>query len=151
MTDNYKIFLDKIDVISEESFTELMDSLPEFDLKTIDIDKYDLELIDDLARQIIDWILGEKWKYVYVDNIDFDTKSLELADVQSLEDLKEINEYLKDWTIDNYDLLEEILKEEAEEITLNKENFEKERILKSLCENLTLDEVKKLAEIYGKS
>lgn len=151
MTDNYKIFLDKIDVISEESFTELMDSLPELDLKTIDIDKYDLEFIDDLARQIIDWILGEKWEYVYVDSIDFDTKSLELADVQSLEDLKEINEYLKDWTIDNYDSLEETLKEEAEERTLNKENFEKERILKSLCENLTLDEIKKLAEIYGKS
>ena len=151
MTDNYKIFLDKIDVISEESFTELMDSLPELDLKTIDIDRYDLEFIDDLARQIIDWILGEKWEYVYVDSIDFDTKSLELADVQSLEDLKEINEYLKDWTIDNYDSLEETLKEEAEERTLNKENFEKERILKSLCENLTLDEIKKLAEIYGKS
>lgn len=151
MTDNYKIFLDKIDVISEESFTELMDSLPELDLKTIDIDRYDLEFIDDLARQIIDWILGEKWEYVYVDSIDFDTKSLELADVQSLEDLKEINEYLKDWTIDNYDSLEETLKEEAEERTLNKENFEKERILRSLCENLTLDEIKKLAEIYGKS
>ena len=151
MTNNYKIFLDKIDVISEESFTELMNSLPELDLKTIDIDRYDLEFIDDLARQIIDWILGEKWEYVYVDSIDFDTKSLELADVQSLEDLKEINEYLKDWTIDNYDSLEEMLKEEAEERTLNKENFEKERILRSLCENLTLDEVKKLAETYGKS
>lgn len=151
MTDNYKIFLDKIDVIPEGSFTELMNSLPELDLKTIDIDRYDLEFIDDLARQIIDWILGEKWEYVYVDSIDFDTKSLELADVQSLEDLKEINEYLKDWTIDNYDSLEEMLKEEAEERTLNKENFEKERILRSLCENLTLDEVKKLAEIYGKS
>lgn len=151
MTDNYKIFLDKIDVIPEGSFTELMNSLPELDLKTIDIDRYDLEFIDDLARQIIDWILGEKWEYVYVDSIYFDTKSLELADVQSLEDLKEINEYLKDWTIDNYDSLEEMLKEEAEERTLNKENFEKERILRSLCENLTLDEVKKLAEIYGKS
>jgi hypothetical protein len=108
----YKDLLKKCNVISEEDFNKIIDSLPEFDdLESIP----DLTDFDDVVLVFIEEILSRLFDYVYPDSIDFDNLELELGDVQSVEDLEEIKSTFSNWTITNYDECLEEIKEIEED------------------------------------
>ena len=108
----YQEFLKAINVISEESFNEVINSLPEVEIESIDFEYDDTQ--DDIARQIINYLLS-KFDYVYVDDIDFAEKTVDIDDVDSLDDLKEIVSMFPKWTIANYDELLEDMQERDQE------------------------------------
>lgn len=110
---NYQRFLEKIGVLYEDLFNEVINSLPKIDFDEVDVFMYDNSSVNELACCIIDYILGD-WPQVYSEEVNFDNKSFELNDVESLADLEEIKETFKSWTITNYDELKSELTKEKE-------------------------------------
>lgn len=144
MTKKYREFLEKMNIISEEDFNEIISSLPEFEMENIDT--YDIDDdcdFNNVSKCIINSILEENWDDVYIDDIDFNNKKFTLGDVVSLEDLEKIKNYFPKWIIDNYDeLVEDLREQERAEL----EYKEKESILCKL-KRLSLEELK---EFYSK-
>ena len=110
----YQEFLNSAEIISEELFNNIINSLPECDITDVTFDAYNLDSLDEISRCIIDSILN-RWDYVYVDDLDFENKTFSLNDVESLEDLEEIKNFFSKWTITNYDELKETIIESEEE------------------------------------
>lgn len=137
----YEQFLDKAGVISEESFNEIIDSLPDFDIDDADFSNlYDFSSKNEILESIFSVILNQ-WNYVYVDNLDFDSKTIELDDVETIEDLEEIKNTLSKWTISNYEDLKESINEG------NKENDEKSLLI-SLIMDLDINKLKEIVNKY---
>ena len=137
----YEKFLDKAGVISEESFNEIIDSLPDFDIDDADFSNlYDFSSKNEILESIFSVILNQ-WNYVYVDNLDFDSKTVELDDVETIEDLEEIKNTLSKWTISNYEDLKESINEE------NEENEEKSLLI-SLITDLDINKLKEIVDKY---
>ena len=137
----YEQFLDKAGVISEESFDEIIDSLPDFDIDDADFSNlYDFSSKNEILESIFSVILNQ-WNYVYVDNLDFDSKTVELDDVETIEDLEEIKNTLSKWTISNYEDLKKSINEE------NKENDEKSLLI-SLIMDLDINKLKEIVDKY---
>ena len=137
----YEKFLDKAGVISEESFNEIIDSLPDFDIDDADFsDLYDFSSKNEILESIFSVILNQ-WNYVYVDNLDFDSKTIELDDVETIEDLEEIKNTLSKWTISNYEDLKESIDKESEE------NDEKSLLI-SLIMDLDINKLKEIVNKY---
>ena len=137
----YEQFLDKAGVISEESFDEIIDSLPDFDIDDADFSNlYDFSSKNEILESIFSVILNQ-WNYVYVDNLDFDSKTIELDDVETIEDLEEIKNTLSKWTISNYEDLKKSINEE------NKENDEKSLLI-SLIMDLDINKLKEIVDKY---
>jgi len=137
----YEKFLDKAGVISEESFNEIINSLPDFDIDDADFSNlYDFSSKNEILESIFSVILNQ-WNYVYVDNLDFDSKTVELDDVETIEDLEEIKNALSKWTISNYEDLKESINEE------NKENDEKSLLI-SLIMDLDINKLKEIVDKY---
>lgn len=146
MTEKYKQFLAAFGVISEEEFTKVINSLPDVNIDEVFSEQYsEYNNLDDIAYNIIASIL-DNWNSVYPDNVDFNNKIFELNDVNSVDDLEEIKDTFKGWTISNYDeLKEELLEEERCE-----NNYTKKRnYCDLLFNNLTLEEIEKLLKQYG--
>ena len=116
----YQQFLESIGVIPEDSFNEVINSLPEVDIDLIDFELDEADSLDNIAEQIITYILQD-WAFVYIENVDFENKTFSLEDVDSLEDLEEIKNTFTKWTITNYDDIVEQLKEEEKESEEDKE------------------------------
>ena len=139
----YEQFLDSNHIISEKDFNEVLDSLPEIDIESIEWDEdmrdYDQDL---LSRTIIDNLIAEI-DYVYVDDISFSDKAITLGDVDNLEDLNEIKELLPKWTIENYDEIIEDIKERSKE---EKDEEEFDRLLNTIRFKASLDQLKKFVE-----
>jgi hypothetical protein len=141
MKTKYQQFLENVDVISEEKFNEIIDSLPEINIENINFSYLnpDFNDEDEIACIIIDSIL-ECFNYVYVEDVSFSNKTFSLEDVESLEDLEEIKNIFSNWTIDNYD---ELLEELEEEEKSNKENSEREKLILFITNNATIDQLRK--------
>lgn len=133
----YQQFLENIGVISEDLFNEIIDSLPEIDIDLVSFDWDNPWSLDDIATQIITHILQD-WDCVYVGDLDFENKTFELEDVQSLDDLKEIKETFSKWTITNYDDIVEQLKEEE-----NEDDKEFESLINKIRFNATVEQLRK--------
>ena len=137
----YEKFLDKAGVISKESFNEIINSLPDFDIDDADFSNlYDFSSKNEILESIFSVILNQ-WNYVYVDNLDFDSKTVELDDVETIEDLEEIKNTLSKWTISNYEDLKKSINEE------NKENDEKSLLI-SLIMDLDINKLKEIVDKY---
>ena len=137
----YEQFLDKAGVISKESFNEIINSLPDFDIDDADFSNlYDFSSKNEILESIFSVILNQ-WNYVYVDNLDFDSKTVELDDVETIEDLEEIKNTLSKWTISNYEDLKKSINEE------NKENDEKSLLI-SLIMDLDINKLKEIVDKY---
>jgi hypothetical protein len=136
----YQQFLESIGIIPEDLFNEIIDSLPEVDIDSIDFDLNGADSLDDVAEQIISYILQD-WEYVYVEELDFENKTLTLYDVESLKDLEEIKETFSKWTITNYDDLVEQLKEEE-----NEDNKEFESLINKIRSNATIEQLRKFVD-----
>lgn len=135
----YKDLLKKCDVISEEDFNKIIDSLPEFDdLESIP----DLTDFDDVVLVFIEEILS-RFDYVYPDSVDFDNLELELGDVQSVEDLEEIKKLFSKWEITNYEELKSDLEQEAEK----EKDFN--TLMNIIRNNASLEDLEKIIKEYG--
>lgn len=146
MNSKYEQFLENCNIISEDKFIEIVESLPEVDLDKADFESlYYLDVEDDIAKAIIDVIVAD-WQYAYCEIADFENKTFELSDIESLEDLEEIRDYFSkysDWTIENYDDLKEELEQE------NKQTDNKEKLLYIISSNATLSDLEKIVKEYG--
>ncbi|MEE3343912.1 MAG: hypothetical protein VZS44_07480 [Bacilli bacterium] len=146
MNSKYEQFLENCNIISEDKFIEIVESLPEVDLDKADFESlYYLDVEDDIAKAIIDVIVAD-WQYAYCEIADFENKTFELSDIESLEDLEEIRDYFSkysDWTIENYDDLKEELEQE------NKQTDNKEKLLYMISSNATLSDLEKIVKEYG--
>lgn len=115
----YQEFLNGINVISEDLFYEVVDSLPEYDSNKVDFlsNIYDYTSQDEIAAEIIATILFN-WSCVTCEDVDFKKRTFTLVDGSSLKDLEEIKETFSKWkwTINNY--------EECKEWFLNEEKTE---------------------------
>ena len=116
----YQELLEIVGIISEETFNEIMDSLPEYNYDFTGIALDDLIDCDYLCDLLINQFLGE-YPSVYVQYTDYNTKSLELEDVDSLEVLEKLKSLLCEWTISNYDEIKQELEEELKEKKSEKE------------------------------
>lgn len=133
----YEQFLESIGVISEDLFNNVIDSLPEIDIDLIDFELDDATSLDDIAEQIITYILQD-WDWAYIDDLDFENKKFSLEDVKSLDDLKEIKETFSKWTITNYDDLVKQFNEEE-----NEDNEEFESLINTIRFNATIEQLRK--------
>ena len=138
----YQEFLNGINVIPEDLFYEVLDSLPEYDSDKVDfLNIYDYTSQDEIAAEIIATILYN-WPSVTCECVDFEKKTFNLVDVESLKDLREINATFSKWTITNYD--------EYKEILLGEEtNKEKDAFIHNYdFSNVPLEDLKKFLEKY---
>ena len=146
MTSLYEQFLEAMNILSEEEFNEVMETFPNIDVDfssiyiNPDVDQ------DELAYAIFDEVI-KQWDDVYVGATDLKLKEIELWDVCSLQDLKEIQETFPLWTISNYDeVVEQIHKTEEEEKELLSKAH-KEELLNCL-KQLSEEELSKIVKNY---
>jgi len=138
----YQEFLNGINVIPEDLFYEVLDSLPEYDSDKADfLNVYDYNSQDEIAAEIIATILLN-WSCVTCEDVDFERKTFTLVDGSSLEDLEEIKETFSKWTINNY--------EECKEWFLSEEtNKEKDVFIHNYdFSNVPLKDLKEFLKKY---
>ena len=146
----YQEFLKKIGIISEEEFNKVASSFPTIDielLNTYDYDLDELRFYNKIATMFIEVILQE-YAYVYVEDIDFDSKEISLGDIQSLEDLNNIQKELSNWTISNYEELKEDLLEAEQEDKNDKEYCSKINLINKVINNVPIEDLKEFVEKY---
>jgi len=141
----YKKFLSNTGVISEEKFNDILNSIaPILDLETFGAGDFDITDDEDgIARSLFDLYLGD-YDWVYIDNISYNLKTIELYDVKSLEDLENIKSDFDSigWTLNNYDELKETLEEEE------KEEFGERADLVYKIQSLPIEKLKEIVEKY---
>ena len=143
----YQQFLNSAEIISEDLFNDVINSLPECDIESISFDDtMCLDSQDYIAECIISEIL-DNWKYAFAEDVDFENKTFSLCDVDSLEDLEEIKNTFDKWTISNYDeLYEEIVNDQEE----NNEYENKMTLFKSYMDDISYEDLKKFLNNYDK-
>ena len=146
----YSEFLEKVGVVSEDEFNSLIESLPDCDIEDVEFDVYDYESIASTAVSIVDSIVRNKWNDAWVDDVDLEEHTIELDDVESIEDLDEIVEYFSGWTISNYDEIKRDILEYEEEEKVSKEHQQKMDMLGSVIDRISLEDVKKFINDYAK-
>ena len=112
----YQEFLNYIEVISEDKFNRVIESLPNFDMESIDFGEY-IKDEDDLAYILISGIFDE----VSISSVDFENKEVEIEYADNIQELDFVKNRLPKWTITNYDDIKEGLLEEEEEKSLLEE------------------------------
>lgn len=138
----YQEFLNGINIIPEDLFYEVLDSLPEYDSDKADfLNVYDYNSQDEIAAEIIATILLN-WSQVTCECVNFEKKTFNLVDVESLKDLREINATFSKWTIANYD--------DCKEWLLNEEsNKEKDVFIHNYnFSNVPLEDLKEFLKKY---
>lgn len=143
----YQQFLNSAEIISEDLFNDIINSLPECDIECISFDDTTfLNSQDYIAECIISEIL-DNWRYAFVEDVDFENKTFSLADVDSLEDLEEIKNTFDKWTISNYDELYKSIVSDQEE---NNEYENKMSLFKSYIDDIPYEDLKKFLNNYDK-
>lgn len=142
MKDKYQEFLNTLDIISEEDFNEIIDSLPEVEICEVNFNVYDSVAEDDVAEVIINHILNN-WECCYTCWVKFHERCFKLHDVQSIYDLEEIAKTFNGWTISNYDELESELKEKEKE---SKELTEFDKLLCEVKSKATIEQLKEFVD-----
>ena len=150
----YQEFLNKINIISEKDFNEVINLFPEITISELDL--YDIDLMDDVTAQqetiaeaCFSTLLGY-YDCVYVDELDFVNRTVYLEDVQSLEDLEEIKDEFGEWTIENYEDIKQELIEELEEKEKEKESKKISKLLLSIADKISIEEAEEIVRKYDK-
>ena len=144
----YKQFLESIGVISEELFNDIINSLPEVDILPIELDIYSFDSMDEISQRIIDFILSD-WNYVYSDSVNFENKTFEINDVESLKDLEEIKKTFDKWTITNYEDTKAYLEDEEERNKLLSDEAAKINVVISIVNTLNMEQLDEIIAKYG--
>ena len=144
----YQQFLEKICVISEDQFNEIVKEFPDIDISLLVLDSYDDNTVDDVARAFVEVILRD-YDYVYPDELDFEAKTISFEDVESLEDLESIKQRFSNWNITNYCELKEYLLQEEEENKKNVEHQNKMNLIADTIDNIPIKDLKEFIEKYA--
>lgn len=143
----YQQFLEKINIISEETFNEIVDEFPNVDIEELDFCYNDFDTVDDVARAFIDVVLKE-YNFVYTDEINFDTRTISFEDVDTLEDLELIKQRFSNWTITNYgELKEELIQEEKEDLKAKKHS-ERMNLISKVIDKVPVEDLKEFCNKY---
>jgi hypothetical protein len=135
----YKEFLEKANIISEELFNDIIRTLPDVDIEEVNfLDIYELDSQDEIASELIATILN-KWDCATCSDVNFERRTFCVDDVQSEKDLKEINATLSNWIITNYEEALEWCKENEKS---EKEDEEREQILRDLRYNASIEQLR---------
>lgn len=146
----YQEYLDKCGILSEDLFDEVVNSLPEYDSEDLDFFEIDcFNSQNEVSKCIVNAILME-WEYVYAYDTNFENKTIELDNVDSLEDLENIKNKFSKWTISNYDDLKKVILETEEKNKKDKEYSEKKHLVDSIIEKISIDELKEIVKKYDK-
>ena len=145
----YKEFLEITGQVSEEEFDKITKSLPEVSSEEFKnaFDSYwweDFSSPESLAKEISDTVIRRYTESAYTDDIDLETNEICIADIESLEELKKLNEIFseKGWKIADYDYLEEEFIEAEENM---KEENTRTQYLQTIC-NLSTSKLKDIVE-----
>lgn len=142
----YKEYLKELGIISEEEFNEVIESLPKIDIRFSEISLNDSDK-NSLAYDLVDYILQDKWRGVWLYTCEYDNKLFSIDGVQSIKDLEEIKEFFSpNWTIDGYDDILEQLKEAEEEPEEVKVTVLRDEIF---CKLHDIEDVNKLKNILN--
>jgi len=144
----YQQFLEKICVISEDQFNEIVKEFPDIDISLLELDSYDDNTVDDVARAFVEVILRDYY-YAYPDELDFEDRTISFEDVESLEDLESIKQRFSNWNITNYDELREYLLQEEEENRKNTEHQNKMILIADAVDNIPIEDLKEFIEKYA--
>lgn len=144
----YQQFLEKICVISEDQFDEIVKEFPDIDISLLELDSYDDNTVDDVARAFVEVILRD-YNYAYTDELDFEARTISLEDVESLEDLESIKQRFSNWNITNYGELREYLLQEEEENKKDAEHQNKMNLIADIVDNIPIEDLKEFIEKYA--
>ena len=144
----YQQFLEKICVISEDEFDEIVKEFPDIDISLLELNSYDDNTVDDVARAFVEVILRD-YDCAYPDELDFEAKTISFEDVESLEDLKSIKQRFSNWNITNYAELKEYLLQEEEENKENAEHQKKMNLIADTIDNIPIEDLKEFIEKYA--
>ena len=140
----YQQFLEKIYVISEDQFDEIVKEFPDIDISLLELSSYDDNTVDDVARAFVEVILRD-YDYAYPNELDFESRTISLEDVESLEDLESIKQRLSNWNITNYAELREYLLQEDKE---NTEHQKKMNLIINTIDNIPIEDLKEFVSKY---
>lgn len=114
MDKRYENFLKELDVIDEQTFLEVLELFPKFDGDFSKIDNIDEILsAEDLAVSIANTLINSVSEDGFCDGgIYIDTREIYLEGFFTLKELKETQEILPGWTIENIDEIKEYNEEE---------------------------------------
>jgi len=143
----YQQFLEKINIISEETFNEIVDEFPNVDIEELDFCYNDFDTVDDVARAFIDVVLKE-YDYAYPEELDFEARTISIEDVESLEDLESIKQKLSNWNITNYSELREYLLEEEKANEKDAEHQKKMNLITNTIDNIPIEDLKEFLKKY---
>lgn len=136
----YQQFLNSICLIDEKTFYEALDLFPEIDIEEVSFDS-DLSNKNDLCCDFARYLLEKNTRFAYVDSLDVSTLTMELWDIDDLEELETVKELFSHWVISNYEELKLTAQEEAD-------SYEKRNIIDSIIDRLGLKELKEIKEKY---
>jgi peroxiredoxin family protein len=146
----YKEYLKELGIISEEDFNEVIESLPKIDIRFNEVNFNDSDK-ESLAFDLIDYILQDKWRGVWLYNCEYDSKLLSIDGVQTTKDLEEIKEFFSpNWIIDEYDEMLEQLKEVKEETEEMKVTVLRDKISCKLYDIKDADKLKNILDYVVK-
>jgi len=144
--EKYQEFLENIGLISENEFGEVINSLPEVNISEVGFEYSDyIQDItgDSIARDIITHILNENTEYTYVDEVDFESRTYSIEDVETLEELDEIKNLFPNWTLTNYD---ELKNDIAENKKQEAEEAERNNLLKTISFKANIEQLRNFVE-----
>lgn len=146
----YKEYLKELGIISEEEFNEVIESLPKIDIRFSEVNFNDSDQ-ESLAFDLIDYILQDKWRGVWLYSCEYDSKLLSIDGVQTIKDLEEIKEFFSpNWIIDEYDEMLEQLKEVEEETEEMKVTVLRDKISCKLYDIKDADKLKNILDYVVK-
>lgn len=144
----YQQFLEKLFIISEDQFDEIVKEFPDIDISLLELNSYEDNTVDDVARAFIEVILRD-YDYAYPDELDFESRTISIEDIESLEDLESIKQKLSNWNITNYGELREYLLEEEKENKKDAEHQKKMNLITNTIDNIPIEDLKEFIEKYA--
>ena len=144
----YQQFLEKLFIISEDQFDEIVKEFPDIDISLLELNSYEDNTVDDVARAFVEVILRD-YDYAYPDELDFEDRTISIEDVESLEDLESIKQKLSNWNITNYGELREYLLEEEKENEKDAEHQKKMNLITNNIDNIPIEDLKEFIEKYA--
>ena len=151
----YNDFLSALGIIGESDFDNILKSLPENgeylneeDLNQTSLDADEMTDINCVVLALADIYINDNFEYAYIEDINFNNKTIELGDVNTLEDLDNIVKAFNNYTIVNYDDLKNTILEEIAESEKEQEDCKKRKLLTSLADKLSLEEIESLVKNY---
>lgn len=147
----YKELLEKSGIISEKEFNDVIKIIPEFDCSNIELDSDEIDSKYNLCIALMGEFISSCTTYAWINDLSFDNLSLKVWDIESYEELDNIESKLNSlgWKITNRDDIIEDLNDNLEntddDLKYDWSSSLRKEILNKIS-NLPLDKLKELNE-----